>query len=250
MSMSSVAVLIPWAGDCPHRKAALGYVRKWYQSNYPDWEIHEGYAQEGAAWCKGQAVADALRWTRADVLVIADADSVAPNVGDAVKAVQRDRAWAMAHHMVHRLSWAATMKVFNSSTWPQVIPRDKKHYDAWPYIAMAGGGITVINRDIYLQAPMDHRFLGWGQEDGAWGTALTRLYGPPWRSPHARLWHLWHPPQRKVAKVHGPLGVKDLQLQYRSAQTTQSMQAVLDEPRRYVRQVLAEAPRVGPSRRA
>ncbi|MER6605810.1 hypothetical protein ABT282_07805 [Streptomyces sp. NPDC000927] len=171
--------------------------------------------------------------------MIADADSIAPNLSHAVNAVRQGWTWAMPHHTVHRLSWAGTMRVLNSRKWPQVIPQDKNHYATRPYVAMAGGGITVINRDAYLQAPMDHRFMGWGQEDGAWGTALSRLYGPPWRVAHTRLWHLWHPPQRKFTQADEPGGMKELQRRYRSAQTVDSMRAVLEEPRQYVRRALA-----------
>jgi len=62
---------------------------------------------------------------------------------------------------------------------------------------MIGGGCTVVRRDVYESCPLDPRFKGWGQEDAAWGVALTAMYGPPWRSVEP-LWHLWHAPQGRI----------------------------------------------------
>ena len=84
----SVAVIAPWGGDCPHRRAAWEWVQGWYAERHPGWEVIQGVCTSDR-WCKAEAVADGLRKTSADILVIADADVVADEVGTTVRQIQK-----------------------------------------------------------------------------------------------------------------------------------------------------------------
>jgi len=236
--VSQVSVLVPWAGECPHRSAAFGYVTHWYARHFPDWTVHTGISETGPGWCKADALKDALAQTPADILVIADADCIAPGVGDAVRSVAADQAWAMPHYTVHRLNAPATRQVIQDDADPASFPRTPRHYAQMPYTGYAGGGITVVSRSAYAQAPMDPRFTGWGQEDESWALALRMLYGAPWRPRSGPLWHLWHPPQRRLSRAVGSENSRQLRSVYRRARTRASMEANLAIARAHVQEGL------------
>jgi hypothetical protein len=226
----SVAVLVPWSGDCSHRKAAWEWTRSWYERRHPDWEVVRG--EITGEWSKAKAVAMALNQVDADILVIADGDCVAPEVGEAVRRIEAGtKRWAVPHLRVHRLSQGATERVLAGSE-PKDVLDTLDDYDQPPYRGMAGGGITVLRRETYLQAPMDHRFVGWGQEDQAWAIALKCLFGNPWRSQDGPLWHMWHPPQDRMSREKGSLSSWNLYRLYcRVAADRAGMSNLLTDPR-------------------
>ncbi|HSX22708.1 MAG TPA: hypothetical protein VLE97_08060 [Gaiellaceae bacterium] len=185
----SVAVIVPFAGDDPHRVDALLWVRPHYE-----WPVVLG-ASGGDQWCKAKAIENALQLADADVLVVADADVWAPDVLEAVSAVERGAAWAVPHRKVRRLSELSTWAVLTGAE-----PSEEMSLARNSYTGVIGGGVVVLPRALYDEVPIDPRFLGWGGEDYAWGFALTTIAGPPARS-SGPLWHLWHPPQERDKKV-------------------------------------------------
>jgi hypothetical protein len=144
---------------------------------------------------KAAAVEDALSRATGDVLVLADADVWCPGVVAAVEAVESGAAWAVPHTLVHRLTKGATDVMLGREVFGG--PLIEQRVEQRPYVGMVGGGCVVLRMDVYEACPLDPRFVGWGQEDAAWGVALTALYGPPWRSTEP-LFHLWHPPMDRV----------------------------------------------------
>ena len=236
----SVAVLIPWAGQCPYRTAALEHVQAWYAENHPDWKICIGESSPGGQWVKAGAIREALRQTPAETLVIADADCLAPKVGDAVAAVQNGHSWAMPHHTVHRLSEEGSQAVIHESADPLSFPRTPRFYAQMPYAGYLGGGIAVVSRTAYASAPLDPRFIGWGQEDESWAMALKCLYGTPWRPRNAPLWHLWHPPQQRMSRAVGSPASRELRSNYRRIKDPRTMERNLATARAYIEQALTE----------
>jgi hypothetical protein len=227
-----VAVLVPWAGSCAHRVAAWGYVHSWYERNHPTWKIIRGHGRSGAQWCKAQAVADALSRTRADVLVVADADVIAPDIGRAVREVTEGSPWAIPHDKLHRLTEEATRQVLRGAD-PQAVCAARTSLTQAPYRGYAGGGITVVRRHVYGSTPLDPRFLGWGQEDESWATALTLMHGQPWRST-GPMWHLWHPPQARISRTTGSHGSRQLAQQYRRIHSKAGMERFLAPARELI----------------
>lgn len=190
----SVAVLVPWRPDGGPRQTVWAWVRQQW-ARWPDWEIVTGAPPDGP-WSKGAAVADALRQTSADVLVVADADVWSYGIPAAVTAVADSRArWAMPHHLVRRLTEDATRAVLDGAPLDGQ-PTQETHP------GVAGGGLVVLARDVLEGVPMDPGFEGWGQEDQAWALALTTLAGPMWRGT-ADLFHLWHPPAPRRSRAVG-----------------------------------------------
>ena len=100
-------------------------------------------------------------------------------------------------------------------------------YTERPYHGWAGGGIVVTTGETYRQAPLDPRFVGWGQEDEAWALALSVLVGKPRRGT-ADLVHLWHPPaERKSRSVGNHNNLALLNRYQRAARNADAMRALV-----------------------
>jgi hypothetical protein len=135
------------------------------------------------------------------MLVVADADVWCGGVGAAVDAVRSGAAkWAVPHARVCRLTSVASAQVYETGQWPT--RRVTTTYAQPPYPGRLGGGMVVLGRDTYLAAPLDPRFVGWGQEDESWALALRCMAGREWRGVED-LWHLWHTPQRRLSRSVG-----------------------------------------------
>lgn len=227
--LEDVAVLIPWQGHCPHRLAALRWTMRQYEIHHPDWDVIIGVIADRTPWCKAEAVARALEQTDAGMLVVADADSWAPGVGEAVRSVQENDhvKWGMAHSLVIRLNEVATAEVLAGEPHEaMLIEPDKLAQD--PYVGYEGGGVVALSRETYLRTPLDARFKGFGQEDESWALALRTMAGDPSRQA-APLWHLWHPPQERTDRHWGSEDSRLLYERYLDAYLNGTMRELVSE---------------------
>jgi hypothetical protein len=193
--VSAVDVVIPWAGKCPHRVAALTWVRdRYYQLG---WTVSVAH-YTGCPWVKAAAVNPMVAAASAPVVVVADADCWSVDVPAAVEAVAAGEAeWAVPMHRIRRFNREFTVRVLGGADPDR---HTSTSLEERVYHARDGGGIVVARRDVLVDVPLDPRFEGWGGEDVSWGTALRCLHGRPWRGT-ADLWHLWHPPQPRSDRV-------------------------------------------------
>jgi hypothetical protein len=221
-----VSVLVPWRPGCPHREAGWAYTRAWWGRAHPDWQVVAGACPDGP-WVKAHAVADALCRADGDIVVIADADVLCDGVGQAVDAVRAGAPWATPHRAVYRLTDRATAAVLAGAPWPDVGGPRPAGVGEW-HKGVGGGGITVLPRAVYERVPLDPRFVGWGQEDTAFGFALTVMAGPPWRGV-APILHLWHPPAPRMSRPIGSREGVELNRRYRTTPTPTQMAALLAE---------------------
>lgn len=203
---AGVAVVVPRAPDGAERDRSWAFMRQWYGHHHPAWTILEGSSPR-RAWCKGAAVADALRGCTADVLVVADSDCVVEPaaLAEAVARVARGEApWVVPHTLVHRLT------PFVSEAWmaagvdrPFSVPDEALARPA--YRGYAGGGLFVVRHSDYVATRgIPTAFVGWGGEDEALAVILDTLLGAHQRLP-GDLVHLWHPPsgERRGAQYRG-----------------------------------------------
>ena len=185
---STVDVIIPTAGDCPHRAAALAWVTGHYALHHYSWTVT--VAETGQPFSKGAAVNPVAAASTADVLVIADADSwVAPS--DLAAAVERAKkaGWAMPHATVRRIDAADTARILAG----EEVPDPSLEVPAAQ--AVPGGGIAVFTRQAWdTHGGFDERFTGWGREDATLALVGGQRLGHFWaRDADGPLWHLWHP---------------------------------------------------------
>lgn len=180
-----VAVVVPFRGDDPYRARNWAWIRNHYETHH-GWPIH--VADNEGRWSKGAAIAAALEQCDADVLVLADADSfVHPDIiRQAVALAEEGAPWVVPHAKVYRQTCQMTDLVLAGAE------PSRKRLARQPYDAVAGGGITIIDRATYEAVPIDPEFYDWGGEDIAWAHALTTLVGLPVQL-DGDLFHLWHP---------------------------------------------------------
>jgi hypothetical protein len=216
-AVTTVEVIVPFAGDCQHRRSALNFIT----GRYP-WPVT--IAEGGDPWCKAAAVMPAIARSAAEIVVMADADVWCDRIGEAVDAVRDGAAWAIPHRGVFRLTEPATRDVLAGGA------PDLQAICEPAYLGLEGGGIVVARREHLLDVPMDPRFVGWGQEDSSWGYALRTMLGRPARRP-GQLVHLWHPPQPRATRKRGSDASWQLGRRYHHA---------LDDPAA-MRQLLTEA---------
>lgn len=218
-----VDVVIPFAGDCPHRIAALQWVIGQWGLLQPAWGVVIGWGDpEPGRWCKAAAVADALERSTADVIVVHDGDVWSDGTVLAVVEGLARRSWAMPHGTVHRLTETGTARVYAGAV--DVTRAEAER----PYTGFAGGGIVALPRDVYDRVPLDRRFVGWGYEDESWARALGCLVGPRW-SAQRPLRHLWHPPQPRESRGRGSAESWALRERYRAAARDRVLMAELVE---------------------
>lgn len=223
-----VSVLVPFtAGTCPFRDRAWEWVSDQYATVFPRWEIVVGEGWTEGGYSRTQAILDAEGRATGDVLVVADAD-VWCHPGLAVLRAAED-GWAVPHRLIHRLSDESTAKVLWGHRWKGLPLSTDNPQDAKPYRGNDTGTLVVIRRDVFEKAPPDPRFVGWGQEDEAWGTALRTMVGPAWRGDDD-LVHLWHPPQVRKTRVVGNEANRALRRRYTAARHDRdAMSALIEE---------------------
>jgi hypothetical protein len=212
-------VVIPWRAGCPYRKLVLDWVVCAHRDIGRRTIL--GELDPDRPWVKADAVRAGLDQSTAEVVVISDGDVWCDSLEAAVDAAA-ERRWAMPFRDVHRLSPQATSHALQTGDLGGKLEQR-------PYLGVAGGGLMAIQRDAYDRVPLDPRFVGWGQEDEAWGVALKELVGPGWRGT-APLFHLWHPPQPRQHRATGSDESRALRNRYfRARRQPEQMQALIDE---------------------
>ncbi len=232
----SIAVLIAWRDSgCEHRARALPWVIARHARH--GWPVIIGRGDETGPWIKADAIADAASQARADILVLADADVWTTGLQEAVDAVRAGAPWAIAHRAVHRLTEASTTAYMAGAELGELELAERA------YLGVAGGGITVLRRDVLDDCPLDPRFEGWGGEDESHAIALHTLYGVPWRG-RAPLVHLWHPPAPRATRTFGNQQSLTLRKRYVRAQPDPTaIRALIQEARAHGDQRSAQPPR-------
>jgi hypothetical protein len=224
----TVEVVIPWAGGCPHRERALDWVLGQYAAAHPGWAVTVAEGPE--QWVKADAVMPAVEASGADIVVVADADVLCDGIERAVYAIACGEAnWGMPHLLVHRLDETGTDRVLADEPW------ERQPLDQRPYRGVWGGGLVVARRETLLEAPFDHRYVGWGQEDQSVALALDCLAGRGWRGT-ADLIHLFHPPQARVSRARGSEEGWALYRRYCKARNDPAAMRALVEEGRHVDQ--------------
>lgn len=223
----TVEVVIPWQGHCPHRLAALAWVRARYEQT--GWPVTVAELPAGP-WVKAAAVNPAVQASTADVVVVADGDCWSNDVIEAAAAVDAGkRPWACPFHRIRRLNRQFTERVLAGLV--DVGDHTSSSLEEPVYLARPGGGIVVMARDVARDVPMDPRFVGWGGEDVSWGKALQSLHGKPWMGA-TDLYHLWHPAQQRPARHTLPSDAERLRQRYWDvARQRGGIEGLMDEVR-------------------
>ena len=178
--------------DDDSRRRARDWTTRWWQSR--GWPVTVGHTNQ-SPWCKADAYNAAVTAVTADVLIVADADSIPrPRALDRAVDHAATGGWAVPFRKVRRLTPDATDTLLACDPATQDEPAVRVLAQA-PHDALPGGGVVVVHRNLWSAVGgFDPRFRGWGGEDYALGCALRTLAGPALMC-GGNLWHLWHTPQ-------------------------------------------------------
>ena len=215
----STDVIVPWAGNCVYRLSS----RSWLESRWRSAGFNVIVGEIDGPWVKAKAVAEALKTSTADTLVITDGDVWSDAAIEAANTVDAGGQWSVPFSTVHRLTAPASQEVIDGGPLGGKLVKP-------PFRAVPGGGMVILSRELYGSVPLDSRFVGWGHEDEAWGQALTALAGRC-RMWTETLWHLWHPPQDKY-RTPERIASQKLRSKYAAARRDRpAMQALVSEAR-------------------
>jgi hypothetical protein len=220
----TTAIIVPWR-DSVERRPLWDFVRHRLEVDYPDWPIVTAGCDDGP-FSRAEAIVRGALSVDADVLVVTDADVLLNgDLREAVAAAERRATgWAVPHWHLRRLDKTATSKVLQGESLETSLPLAQRAYKG-----NETGTLVVLQKAVLLDVPPDVRFRGWGQEDEAWGTALRRIIGPPWRAA-ADLYHLWHPPAERLNRRFGNAeGMKLLRRYELAIRSNRIMQQIVDE---------------------
>jgi hypothetical protein len=214
-------VIIPWRSGCPYRKLILDWIVNAHDSFGRN--VILGELDPDEEWSKARAVQAGLKQSTADEVVVSDGDVWVESVELGLDHLG-DVGWAMPFLDVHRLDPGATSTALQTGDLGGKLQQR-------PYRGVPGGGLIIITRELYDRVPLDPRFVGWGQEDEAWGAALATVAGKGWRGTD-RLFHLWHPPQQRQNRAVGSEQSRHLRNLYLKARREGAeMEALLDGAR-------------------
>ena len=222
----TVSVVFPWRPGCLWRERSFNWVRDRYAATHPSWEVVIGESPQGL-FSRSAAILDGARRASGDVLVVADAD-VWCDPADAVERVT-ETGWSVPHTLIHRLSEESSDLFMGGFPLDELELDQSNRQDRKPYRGNETGTLVVLAREVLFDVPPDPRFVGWGQEDNAWGAALNTLVGKSVRL-GADLVHLWHPPQERQTRVVGnPEGQALWRRYQKAARRPEAMRALLAE---------------------
>jgi N-terminal domain of galactosyltransferase len=143
----------------------------------------------------------AVALSSGDVLVIADADTMAPadQITAALAAVEEGADWVIAYERYVQLDGPDTRKVLALDPTCEVPPPARPRWET----DQGNAGMLVVSRKAFeTVGGYDERFVRWGWEDWAIADALETLCHPQVRVPGYVL-HLCHPRDRDRSKRQG-----------------------------------------------
>lgn len=195
-----VTVVVPLSITCEHRERAWAYVRERWAKDHPNWPIVVGLCTD--LWRKAVAVTNGVHAApEGSIVIVTDADVWTPGISESVDPVRSGRPWSKPHSRFVRLTEAATERVLAGADLESIGGIATNRAER-PYRQTLAGGVVVLPRETALEVPGDPRFTGWGGQDTSWGTALRTLAGAP-HVGNLTTYHLWHPPQERVARNVG-----------------------------------------------
>lgn len=236
----SVEVIVPYrAGDDEHRRRSWEWVQQWWQVNFPDWPVRTADSGNDP-FNRGASRNKAARNTSAQILVIADADTIpdAAAVATGVELVGADRAaWVIPYDGLERdrsgryynLSEQATLRRLQFPPDRAVTIAEPWDPDDYEHKLCSWAGCLIVRRADYFAAGGYPEFEEWGYEDDCFRTALEMVAGHHQRVPGFCL-HLWHPVTEGQRFGNPQIEAnRAVFMEYRSARTQQQMAAVIDK---------------------
>jgi hypothetical protein len=187
--------------DGANRSEIWDWCRTRWERLFPDFELVTG-APDGPEMNRSKARNLAVESSTGEILVIADADTVAPSgqICEALDKVREEEAaWVIAYERYIQLDGPATRKYLALDPIHRIPPPVQPRWET----SAGNAGMLVMHRDAWdIVGGYDERFIRWGWEDWAIADALETLVHPQVRVPGYVL-HFCHPRDRDRSKRQG-----------------------------------------------
>lgn len=204
-------MIVPFRDDNEQRAEVWAWLKEYWTDNLPSsTEIVVGH-DSGVPFSKANAVNNAARQARGEILIIMDADGYTSctaldkcvtDIQNALAANQR--MWYMPYDKLYRLNQTYTNTLMlTDPSWPYAVPSpppndwlegglDPSGGRSTHYGHQYGAMCTVVPREAFwMVGGMDPRFRGWGSEDVSFLRALDTLYCQHQVATNDMI-HLWH----------------------------------------------------------
>ena len=210
--MIGVRVCIPWRPTADRLPAFKRCTKFWRDNGFT---VHVGDS-DGVTFSKSQALNNAVRQTEAEIVILADADTLPDDINQVRDAVQCVDHGA---HMVFPFTW------YHYIDPEHVETEDLSTITDYSTVEHSTGGIVVIRRSsFWAVGGFDERFVGWGHEDCSFAYAMTTMFGEQ-RLPGI-VWSFEHP---SVVRYPSQNNV-ELGARYRAAKWNKDeMRALINE---------------------
>lgn len=186
-----VSVIIPFKPDGGQRDRAFAWVEQWWRATLPDAEVVVETSHD-EPMCRAAVRNAGVARARGDVLVLADADTVAETgpLATAIGMVRAGSGAVLPFDSYELLSEDATAGVLATDPASgEPLPTDGVE----EIVTTARSGVIVLSRRSWdAVRGQDDRFVGWGWEDNAFALSLDEL-DEPMRTLPGRAVHLHHP---------------------------------------------------------
>ncbi|RPF50699.1 galactosyltransferase-related protein [Aquisalibacillus elongatus] len=188
--MKDVSIILPISLTDEVRKRAFNWVRQYYEHIFPDVDICIGINNE-RPFSKAKVINEAVRESKGEILVIADADIFYDPtlLTESIKQLEH-HAWVIPFNRVLNISKRSTDRLLSEEpTWPIPIEIETKQRK---FGHQARGGVNIVPREHFeMVEGFDERFIGWGGEDDAFAMSLNQVCGSVKRL-NGTLYHFWH----------------------------------------------------------
>lgn len=191
MKQPKVVVLVPRRAGIPERDRLWQFCRDWWESDFPDWPIHEGHHNLGPfnrSAAINTAAAEQRDW---DVAIILDTDIIVDPVAvrAAVSLALNTGAMVIGGHQQIHLTKEGSARIMAGyrGSWEINGFRETLYADTC-------SSCVVVSRKLWDQVGgFDPLFRGWGWEDYAFRYACETVSSTPMLRVSGTMYHLWHP---------------------------------------------------------
>jgi predicted glycosyltransferase involved in capsule biosynthesis len=173
---AAVSLIVPWRGGDPDRERIWAWMRRYWVSHYPEFELIECDSGE-EPFSRGNSRNVGVERSHGDVLVIADADTLVAHVDEAVRIAERGE-WCLAYEQARYLALTQEATDALLKTDPTGPLREPIKSECREIIT-SYGGIQAMPRAAFDKVGGYCRgFVGYGGEDVAFMFAMDTLWSP------------------------------------------------------------------------
>lgn len=172
----SVSIVVPFRPSTPWRRTLWTWCHEYWEYHYGEYELIICDSGD-EPFTRGRSINEGVERASGEILVIADADTLAGHVEEAVEIARRGQ-WCIAYPagMYYALTPSATDELLASD--PMNPLREPTKEATRDRITSYSGVITMPRTAFEAVGGFDPRFVGWGNEDVAMMFCLDTLWGP------------------------------------------------------------------------